>query len=94
MLQLARGLHFIRRGTVVKRNVVIAVKARQHVLCLTVWFTGFVRWIVIATYNLLTWASSSCVNQELSCLLALLKFTHSYLVSSTRLVRRADDFIF
>ena len=42
----------------------------------------------------MSWASSSCVNQQLSCLLALLKFTHSYLVSSTRLVRRADDFIF
>ena len=48
--------------------------------------------IVIATYNLLTWASSSCVNQQLSCLLALLEFTYSFLVSSTRLVRRANDF--
>ena len=53
MLQRARGLHFIRRGIVVERNVVIllikrrfevAVKARQHVSCSTVWFTGFVQW--------------------------------------------------
>ena len=41
--------------------------------------------IVFASYNLLTWANSSCVNQQLSCFLALLEFTHSFLVSSTRL---------
>ena len=41
--------------------------------------------IVFASYNLLTWANSSCVNQQLFCFLALLEFTHSFLVSSTRL---------
>ena len=56
VLQRARGLHFMQRGSVIGRNVVsllvnrpseVAVKARQHVSCLTVWITGFVRWKVV-----------------------------------------------
>ena len=35
----------------------------------------------IASYNLSTWASSSCVSHQFSCSLALLEFTHSFLVS-------------
>ena len=46
----------------------------------------------IATCNLFTWASSSCVSQQLFCLLALLEFTHSFLVNSARVVRITNDF--
>ena len=90
MLQRARGLHFIRRGNVVGRNVVsllvsrpskVAVKARQHVSCSLVSFDG--KWFI---------ATCSCVSQQLSCLVALLEFTHSFLDSSGRVVRIANDF--
>ena len=79
MLQRARGLHFIRRKQ--------GSMSRVRLFGSLVSFNG-----IVATFNLLTWTSSSCVNQLLSCLLALLEFTHSFLVSSTRLVRRANDF--
>ena len=86
-------------NSAVGRNVVIlfvnrpfkfAVKARQHVSCSTVWITGFVRWNVV--YCHMQWASSNCVSHQVYFLLALLGFTHSFLVFSARVVLRANDF--
>ena len=56
MLQRARGLHLILRGSVVGRNVVsllvsqpseVAVNTRQRISCSTVSITDVVRWYMV-----------------------------------------------
>ena len=86
MLQSARGLHFIRRGTVVERNVVsllvkrpfeVAVKARQHVSCSTVWITGFVRSKVVYCHiQSIDLRKQQLSNSCLVCLLCWSSLTH------------------